>query len=192
MGNHLACVSISVHVPAIKALHAENGHIYVFHESITVAELMLEHPNIFVCQYDALQSGQRIVPLSANHELKLEQMYILLPMPKLHSRFTAEDKAVLSSLIANSRRAKPSKHCQSKVIPLLKDSQAVEKKSNGDVKLDQSWAPSALSRGLSIHLDEVVDREMGSTELQRTRSRSWMPKLETIGESTLLRACSLD
>eukprot|EP00249_Psilotum_nudum_P034369 c53343_g1_i1 orf=173-790(-) len=188
MGNRLACIRCTPHLSTLKVFHAENGSITEFHEPMTVAELMLDFPNHFVCHSTALHSAQRISPLSADQALELEQAYILFPMHKMHARFCTEERALVSSVFSTSIiRGKQPKHCQSKVTPLRIDWHTLAKEGTEEAaEAKQRPVSHSPSRANTFQVGGSVELHRGGgTHHLIRRSKSWTPKLETITESSL-------
>eukprot|EP00249_Psilotum_nudum_P012554 c23850_g1_i1 orf=571-1137(+) len=187
MGNHLTCMPCTSEMPTVKVFYPEDGKMIEFQMSITVAELMLEFPAHFVCHSRALHNGQRIAPLPADQELILDQVYILVPMTKLYTRFHAADRTLFSAAFNNSRIGIQPKHFQSKVTPLRVDSQGYARDIKSKAKPDQTNHPFPVERAQTFEFGRVGELSMGASHSSIQRSRSWMPQLETISESSLLK-----
>lgn len=186
MGNHLSCIhtmSPSNRSPAaIRVLHAEDGRISEFDQPMKVAELMFEFANQFVVEYSSLQYGKRVNPLSADEEIRLSHVYILLPMQKLNRRLTAEEVDFLATILSKSPKAKAHRHAQRKVAPLRSDLSAEEDRQ---ADLDRETS-SSVPRSDSPELCNMLKNN--GAQRQMSRTKSWVPRLETINESSLLKA----
>ncbi|KAI0529435.1 hypothetical protein KFK09_001984 [Dendrobium nobile] len=71
MGNLLSC-----RAPTSKFIFLPDGKARPIETSMTVAELMLEHP----CHFVAEHTSGRPVPLPADYKLDAKMAYVVLPM----------------------------------------------------------------------------------------------------------------
>ncbi|KAI3414391.1 uncharacterized protein J3R85_016391, partial [Psidium guajava] len=87
---------------------------------LTVAELMLEHPQQVVVEFDPKTSGKRPTPLPADRELHPGKVYLMLPVKqgKPVSLSTEEARHVLfaANSVLRSRSLLPS---SSRLLPLF-------------------------------------------------------------------------
>ncbi|KAH9323775.1 hypothetical protein KI387_018414 [Taxus chinensis] len=90
-----------------------------------VAELMMDNPDHFVCDFGSLHARQRIEALPAEEELLGRNVYILLPMHKLRSALSESDMNVLEAYIYHSKYKTKSGHHKklisgnvSKILPV--------------------------------------------------------------------------
>lgn len=178
MGNHLACVHpTSSSLAPIHVLQAHTGRLSQLLEIANVADLMIDYSGQFVCHSNALHSGQRIPPLPADAELKMGELYVVLPMHKLHARLSPEEMAALSSLIQLSR-------------PALRKRSHNKVHSEGPV-LIQTLPPLQVagtrSQVTALHhscSSSLLPQDGTSQQLHwmACKSRSWAPRLDTINE----------
>lgn len=69
-----------------------DGSVHEFDTPITVAELMLEHPQQVVAEFEPAVSKRRVTPLPADKKLEVKQTYLMLPIkPGKQPRLTAEE-----------------------------------------------------------------------------------------------------
>lgn len=186
MGNHLSCMSPAA-APnykrnLIKILHSETSALSEIEGPLTAAEVMMDFPAQFLCCVSgAVSTGRRICAVPADEELRASELYILLPMHKLNTRFSADDMAYLAmrasqtcrkSSVGNMVKGSAS---QSKVAPLPADqiSEGFRAHSIGSQSFKQS----------SKNLQEPAPLRMGVHNNMMCRSKSWIPKLETIREA---------
>lgn len=186
MGNHLACVSSGAQFRGVQVLHADSGFLSELEGTAKVAELMMENSDQFVCHAKAIQIRMRCSPLPADEELKIGELYILLPMRKLHARLSPEEIAFLSSAMNRTSSKKRSKECQSKVyaLPLSNTSAPsnLPDKNAGHSGMENSIAfkTSASSSDGSFLCPALS--AAGMQQLMMCRAQAWVPKLETIAE----------
>lgn len=58
------------------------GEVYKYDEPITVAELMLEHPQQVVVEFQQVMNGKKPTPLPADKKLETKKVYIMLPIKR--------------------------------------------------------------------------------------------------------------
>eukprot|EP00250_Pteridium_aquilinum_P014417 c21974_g1_i2 orf=43-627(+) len=190
MGNHM-CMCSAAHPQRasdfsknlIKFLHCETGAISEFEGPLTAAEVMMEFPAQFICCFSSVISSgaaRRIGAVLADEELRATELYLLLPMHKLNTRFSAEDMAVAAALVsqlctAGKQSSKGIARSQSKVAPLPASKSCT-----------QSSIPEGGLSGRSClsfkTLDAAGQDHMKNMQGQG-RAKAWVPKLETIRET---------
>ncbi|XP_027358743.1 uncharacterized protein LOC113867552 [Abrus precatorius] len=97
MGNYISCTlsaAGSKQWRGIKVIFP-SGEIGQFQEGIKAAELMLDMPSFFVVNTRSLQIGRRFCALNADEDLEFGNVYVMLPMKKLHSAVSAADMGAL-------------------------------------------------------------------------------------------------
>ncbi|KAI3506902.1 hypothetical protein L2E82_20223 [Cichorium intybus] len=72
MGNHVSHGSGRVILP--------NGTVQEYTKPVTVAELMLDHPQQVVVEFQTLTNGRKPKPLPADMKLEANKIYMMLPM----------------------------------------------------------------------------------------------------------------
>ncbi|GLJ46354.1 hypothetical protein SUGI_0977120 [Cryptomeria japonica] len=195
MGSYLSCASYSSVVPynTVKVL-AFNGGLQEFHTEMKVAEIMLENPQHFVCHSDSLEVGRRINALSADNDLELGHLYLVLPMSKLQRVLSGSEMASIA-FRANSAMKKSSKS----VVKTLPGLVGVKPLVNGGGMCLQDndhlggefhYGPNDLIKTEEVpklNMEDLSDLQMGLVKYIRLRScRSWKPRLETIREAESL------
>ncbi|CAI9767855.1 unnamed protein product [Fraxinus pennsylvanica] len=165
------------------------GEVYKYDEPITVAELMLEHPQQVVVEFQPVMNGKKLTPLPADKKLETKNVYIMLPIKrgKPVALSSEEARRVLEN--ANSFLKSKSLFSSSVFLPLFvricpagggvehddvftntKKKSLVERKEEEQSKSDYfsdilEGRPEFLSRQLS--------------------GKGWKPSLETIREKTI-------
>ncbi|PON44687.1 hypothetical protein PanWU01x14_264700 [Parasponia andersonii] len=102
MGNAASCAPSIISNGATKVLSSD-GTMEIYTRPIKAAEIMLENPGMFVCDWSSLQVGHRIHGLSADEELEKRQLYLLLPMELLYSVLTHEEMSSFTSFGTNPK-----------------------------------------------------------------------------------------
>ncbi|XP_058076913.1 uncharacterized protein LOC131225403 [Magnolia sinica] len=59
-----------------------DGSVHKFDEPLSVAELMLDHPQQFVIEFQSIVAGHRPAPLPADQMLEIDKVYLMLPMKR--------------------------------------------------------------------------------------------------------------
>lgn len=163
MGNFVSCTLAAA--PGRNAKGAKVvlpcGDIRQLFEPTTAADLMFEVPNHFVVNSASMHVGRRFSALSADEELEMGSVYVLLPMRRLNSVVTAADLGVLL-ITANS---------------------AVRRASGGKARVLPELGPApAMSEVPRLNLEEIEDEMVGEFKARLCVSRSRKPMLETIVE----------
>lgn len=87
---------------------------------LTVAELMLEHPQQVVVEFDSKAGGKRPTPLPADQELDPRKIYLMLPVKRGKPVSLSAEEARHVLFTANSvLRSRPLLPLSSKLLPLF-------------------------------------------------------------------------
>jgi PADRE domain len=161
MGNYLSCTLAKATMggSATKVV-LPNGQIRRFDGAVSAAELMLDAPGNFLTEAKCMHLGQRLTALSADEELEMAGIYVMLPMDRLNAVATPSDMARL--LVLASKEAKR--------VP-------------ASARVQPDSAPDVPK---TARLDEVDDpdaaAEIGEFKHRMSCGRSRRPTLETIQE----------
>ncbi|KAJ9141555.1 hypothetical protein P3X46_032080 [Hevea brasiliensis] len=162
MGNATSCAPSN---GVVKVLLLSNGSLQIYTKPVKAAELMLENPGNFLCDFSSLKVGQRIHGVSADEELERRQLYFLLPMDLLYSALTQEEMASFT--------------CQA--------SKAFKNNNNhfGKVLGEFCIFPSEIKTMDHIGSTSTDDDDDDEPKLVErfSKQRSWKPALETIVET---------
>uniref|UniRef100_A0A2C9VP17 Uncharacterized protein n=1 Tax=Manihot esculenta TaxID=3983 RepID=A0A2C9VP17_MANES len=146
MGNAASCAPSIISNGVVKILHFNGSmKIYIKPENFSVkaADIMLENPGKFLCNFSSLKVGQRIYGVSADEDLQRHQLYFLLPMKLLYSVLTHDEMASLTS-IATAKAFKNSN--LAKIFPVFSEFcifQASEmKRMDHRFFKQRSWRPA--------------------------------------------------
>ncbi|XP_034228800.1 uncharacterized protein LOC117637868 isoform X1 [Prunus dulcis] len=80
MGNSISHKQL--HASATGKVILSDGSVHQFNKPLTVAELMLEHPQQVVVEFGAAVSEKRPTPLPADMKLDKKKIYLMLPMKR--------------------------------------------------------------------------------------------------------------
>ncbi|KAG6553302.1 hypothetical protein Mapa_005036 [Marchantia paleacea] len=182
MGNFASCVSPDVSKLSVKVVHPD-GKMEEFRRSVVVAELMMEHPNHFVCHSSALTNINKKSMLSAEIELEAGRLYYLLPYDKFQGILTPE--------VTDAPGNKPARAVNA-IQQLAQAKFEIQNKANSmvtrvTIKGDDlshllSEVGKAAGRRTPLVSYSSPDLRSLYTNQLLTRSNSWKPMLETIQE----------
>ncbi|KAI5072812.1 hypothetical protein GOP47_0012918 [Adiantum capillus-veneris] len=198
MGNHFSCMSPSASInrlqyaaesqciSAINLLHWETGALSQLRGRLTAAEAMMEFPAQFLCPFSSAPSaspncGRRICAVPADEELQAAELYLLLPMDRLNTRFSTEELAGFAELEAawkcHGKQGGANIFSQSKVAPF-----PASPASDAYMQLGSMAESSVIKlRGRPFYKLRLEGAAAGRRQVM-CRSKSWMPKLETVNE----------
>ncbi|GLJ46351.1 hypothetical protein SUGI_0977090 [Cryptomeria japonica] len=192
MGSYLSCASYSSVMPynTVKVLFF-NGGLQEFHTEMKVAEIMLENPQHFVCHSDSLEVGRRINPLSADDDLEVGHLYLVLPMSKLQSVLSGSLMASIA-FRATSAMKKSSKNGVKTLLGLagvrpLVNGEGMYLQDNGHLggEFHQDLKTAEVPK---LNMEDLSELQMGLGKYIKLSScRSWKPRLETIIEAERVR-----
>ncbi|KAL7172040.1 hypothetical protein ACSBR2_031687 [Camellia fascicularis] len=98
MGNYIS------HSPSGSAgkVVLSDGTVHEFDVPLTVAELMLEHPQQVVVEFESAVNGKRPSPLPADKKLDMDKVYLMLPMRRGKQPALSSEEARQLLSVANS------------------------------------------------------------------------------------------
>ncbi|KAL2323703.1 hypothetical protein Fmac_028082 [Flemingia macrophylla] len=154
-----------------------DGSVQEIEQPVTVAELMLEHPQQVVVDFHSAVTHKRPTPLPADHKLHTNKLYLMLPVKRGKPvSFTAQDAPriflTLNSLLPSSSKFLPclTRFCQTTTIvhPHTKDHQQTPHTTS-------SYFSQPLPEELSEATPHYLTRQLSS-------KASWKPTLDPIKE----------
>ena len=77
------------------------------------AELMLEEPGHIISPVEGLKRTRRVVAMRADDELSAANVYVLVPIGRVHYKVTDEDLAIIEAACSGKKRRKSG----AKVLP---------------------------------------------------------------------------
>ncbi|RDX88480.1 hypothetical protein CR513_29924, partial [Mucuna pruriens] len=155
-----------------------DGSVKEFDEEVTVAELMLEHPQQVVVEFDSAVKQKRPTPLPADEKLEMKKTYVMVPVKRGKPvGLSSEDSRrilliVNSSLHSNNYFVSSSSffpwlarlfHTEGEASAMLQKKEEVERYSFSEFLPEMiEGRPEYMSRQLS--------------------GKGWKPSLDTIKE----------
>jgi hypothetical protein len=180
MGNH---VSFRPSDSTGKVIFLD-GSVHEFDEQITVAELMMDHPQKVVVEFHSAVNQKRPTPLPADKKLEMKKIYLMLPVKqgKPIGLSSQETRRVL--LMVNSVLNSNYVLCSSKLLPwfssLCHSSGIVEPQRKEEVEEKKEERC-----GFSENLPEILEGRPDYLNRQISAKGSWKPSLDTIKEKNI-------
>jgi hypothetical protein len=152
---------------AIRVVHL-NGQLDEFQAPISVKRALQNDPRHFICCSRDL-SGVHCRPLQQEEELRLGELYFLLPLSVLESDLSVENLVALAArLYAAARKGV---------------SRAAQRRRSADSICDlPGECQSSIYEKLLRSCDDL-EVKMAFREHVISKSRSWRPRLHTIQET---------
>ncbi|KAJ0052313.1 hypothetical protein Pint_00886 [Pistacia integerrima] len=162
-----------------------DGTVHEFDYPVTVAELMLEHPQEVVVELHSAVTGKRPNPLPADKKLDVKKVYLMLPIKRGKPASLTSDEARHVLLSANSVLRSQSLLLSSKLLPLFaKICPAANGEAQKFIKLQKKESSEERPVELNIVSELLPESLDGRPEyLNRTLSgKAWKRSLDTIKE----------
>ncbi|KAF5175823.1 multidrug resistance protein ABC transporter family protein [Thalictrum thalictroides] len=167
-----------------------NGTVHEFDQPLTVAELMLEHPQQVVVEFRSLIAGKRVTPLPADKKLDMKNVYLMIPMKIGRTGPLSVDEARQVLQNANNVLRSRALMSSTKLLPLLL----------GGCKM----GITVESNVVVVKKEDIVEKlENNKTEIlpinfeERTEflsrqfsGKGWKPSLDTIKEKKIEKKVS--
>ncbi|KAH7578260.1 hypothetical protein ACOSP7_000517 [Xanthoceras sorbifolium] len=171
-----------------------DGSVHEFDKSITVAELMLEHPQEVVVEFKSALSEKRPNPLPADKKLESKKVYLMLPMKRGKPASLSSDEARRVLLSANSVLRSRSLLSSSRFLPLFARMcpAFTEEQRQRFVQLkkeDTEQRPLEF-KFESEFLPESMDGRPEYLSRQLSGKGTWKPSLDTIKEKKVEKKVS--
>ncbi|KAK2649636.1 hypothetical protein Ddye_017125 [Dipteronia dyeriana] len=188
MGNYVSLYRLS---DATGKVILSDGSVHEFDKPITVAELMLEHPQEVVVEFiKSTVSEKRPSPLPADKKLEIKKVYLMLPMKrgKPASLSSEEARHVLST--ANSVLRSRSLLSSSRFLPLFAKicPALTEEQGQRFVQLKEEDTEEIRAVELKFEtelLPESLDGRPEYLSRQLSGKGTWKPSLDTIKEKKI-------
>ncbi|GMI85825.1 hypothetical protein like AT4G02090 [Hibiscus trionum] len=188
MGNYMSSTNTCLPSDSTGKVILWDGSIQEFTRPLEAAELMVEHPQQVVVEFNATINQKRPIPLPADHKLDAKKLYLMLPVKRGKPITLSSEEAhrVLSS-VNSVLRSKSLLSSSPKFLPLFSRICA----ANGSIdgmghKFPMQKKESADERIDGVRcLTELLPESLESTPEYLNRQYSgkgWKPSLDTIKE----------
>ncbi|KAJ7567260.1 hypothetical protein O6H91_02G139400 [Diphasiastrum complanatum] len=188
MGACMSCAASSNGSEKTIKVMQIDGTVREFPSPVVVAELMLDHPQHYVCHCNSSHKLRVPAALPADVQLEVGQVYYLIPCLSLKSGADSLFKLKNSSSaqIMNAK-AKRSFRSLGGILELLKIKQKTSispmvlstESTSKSFSKETHEAPRVTEGGI---WDADLEEEISNRLRMMSRSRSWRPKLQTIEE----------
>ncbi|EXB28602.1 hypothetical protein L484_009761 [Morus notabilis] len=169
-----------------------DGSVHEFDKPVTAAELMLEHPQQAVVEFQPAVAGKRPTPLPADKKLETRRVYLMLPMKRARKVMAlSPDEIRRVLLIANSAlmSRKSAKFlpffariCPAVSVASPKKEYCWSTETTTSTSLEEEEKKKYFSQE-SLELEEGSSLGDRPEYLSRQLSgRGWKPSLDTIEE----------
>ncbi|GLT43141.1 hypothetical protein SLA2020_171120 [Shorea laevis] len=164
-----------------------DGTVQEFDGTLTVAELMLEHPQQVVVEFHPAVGEKRPTPLPADKKLDMGKVYLMLPLKRGKPAALSSEEARCVLLSANTLLRSKSLFSSSKFLPLFagiciagpaeKMQRLSPPRENGSERNEEvesmvGFLPESLEGR-----PEYMSRQISS--------KGWKPSLDTIKEKNV-------
>jgi len=152
---------------AIRVVHL-NGQLDEFPAQVSVKRVLQNHPRYFICcSRDLFAVNCR--PLQPDEDLRLGELYFLLPLSILESDLSTENLVALAAKLCTAARKELSSTAQ--------------RRRSADSTCDlPGEAPSSMQEKFLRSCDDP-EVKMAFREHLISKTRSWRPRLHTIQET---------
>ncbi|KAJ6319944.1 hypothetical protein OIU78_015355 [Salix suchowensis] len=163
-----------------------DGSVFEFDKPLTVAELMLEHPQQVVVEFHSYLTEKRPAPLPADKKLETK-LYLMLPMKrgKPAPLSSEEAKRVLSS--ANSVLRSRSTLSSQRFLPLFAMICPAGEEQKCIVQKKECYVEEkpAMEKYDSSEITEIFESRPEYLSRQLSGKGAWKPSLDTIEEKKI-------
>jgi len=169
MGSRASCSRraevVSPH--AIRVVHL-NGQLDEFPAPVSVKRVLQNHPRHFICCSRDL-SIVNCRPLQSDEDLRLGELYFLLPLSAIESDLSAEHLVALAAKLFAAARKEVSK--------------AAQRRRSADSTCDLPEEGGCSMYQKILRSCDDPELKMAFKEHLISKSRSWRPRLNTIQET---------
>ncbi|KAG4981749.1 hypothetical protein JHK87_026498 [Glycine soja] len=190
MGNQLVSLRPS---EATGKIVTWDGSVHEIEQSLTVAELMLEHPEQVVVELHSAVNNKRPTPLPADNKLETNKVYLMLPLKRgkpvgLSGEETRRILLILNSALQHSKcLVGSSSSSSSKFVPwLTRLCQNTTTIVEPQRKINEEITEKSDEESCQLFLSEMLE---GRPEYlnRQVSGKGWKPTLDTIKEKNIDR-----
>ncbi|XP_027367486.1 uncharacterized protein LOC113873531 [Abrus precatorius] len=157
-----------------------DGSVQQFEQPLTVAEVMLEHPEQVVVEFNAAVKQKRPIPLPADKKLEMNKVYLMLPVRRGKPLGLSGEESRRILLMVNSALQSKYLVCSPRFLPwltrLCQTTTIVEpqRKEEEMGKKEERCDFSEFLPELLEGRPEYLNRQLSG--------KGWKPSLDTIKE----------
>ncbi|XP_028771138.1 uncharacterized protein LOC114728398 [Neltuma alba] len=161
-----------------------DGSVEEFEKPVTVAELMLEHPQQVVVEFRSALNQNRPLPLSADKKLERNNTYLMLPLRRGKPvRLNSEESRRILLMVDSALKSKSLLFSSSRFLSRLARVCRDRPVGEGVLKKTQErYVCSETLPEITESTPEYLSRQVSGKE--------WKPSLDTIDEKNIQRKLS--
>ncbi|XP_057483971.1 uncharacterized protein LOC130770499 [Actinidia eriantha] len=170
-----------------------DGTVQEYDQTLTVAELMLEHPQQVVVEFESTVKGKRPSPLPADKKLEKGKVYLMLPKRRgKPPALSSEETRMLLSIANSVLSSRTLLSSLTGFVPLFARFCAARAGEGhgvvlrGKVDLVERFEEMAKGEGLP----EVLEGRPEFLSRQFSGGKGWKPSLDTIKEKVVKKKIS--
>lgn len=182
-----------------------DGRVREYVEPLTAAEMMLEHPQQVVVEFQAVADGKKPAPLPADRKLEMNKVYLMLPIRRgkpaglskeearqlvLKSDAVLKSKVLSSSVLCHYTGFVPlfARMCPPAAAAAASPGVVLNAKRNIGISLleENEEEEREGERSKADYFSETVEGRPGYLSMSRQLSgKGWKPNLDTIKEKNI-------
>lgn len=164
-----------------------DGSVQEYDEPLTVAELMLEHPQQVVLEFNSAVNEKRPTPLPADKMLEMKKTYVMVPVKRGKPVGLSSEDSRRMLLIVNS--AMHSRYFVSSdgIVPWL--ARLFHPEASMMLEKNEQVKNTEERYGFSEFLPEMIEERPEYLSRQLS-GKGWRPSLDTIKEKKVKRKLS--
>lgn len=159
-----------------------DGRVHEFETPLTVAELMLEHPQQVVVEFSSNLSEKRPTPLPADKKLEMKKVYVMLPMKRGKPASMSSEEARQVHSLLRSRSLLSSW----RLLPLFSRICPAGGIEEGQTR----FVSERNENDGEVMLPEVMENNGAEYFSRQVSGKGWKPSLDTIKEKKVEKTIS--
>ncbi|KAJ1412571.1 hypothetical protein SESBI_20299 [Sesbania bispinosa] len=167
-----------------------DGSVQEFDQPLTVAELMLEHPQQVVVEFDSAVNQKKPTPLPADKKLEMKKTYVMVPLKRGKPvGLSSEDCRRFLLIVNSSLHSKFLMSSVSGFVPwLVRIFKTDQNTSNaiGDAQIKEEMKDTEERYDFCEFLPEMMEERPEYLSRQLS-GKGWKPSLDTIKEKKVKR-----
>lgn len=165
-----------------------DGSIEEFEEPITVAEIMLEHPQQVVVEFHSAVNHKRPTPLPADNKLEMKKTYVMVPVkPGKAVGLSSEDCRRVLLMVNSSLQDSNYLMCSSGFLPWVVRLFKRRNQNIASLQIKEDINVVEINKEEGFDFSEFLIEERGEYMSRQLSGKGWKPNLDTIKEKKVKR-----